>query len=187
MQKIYYQSQAARIGAGTILLLFGLSPLILVFYLNVVKEGMSVTNLFEIIFNANDLFAKSAFLMLLALYAAPATAGFLFIKNSKKVVQLEFREKDVRFVCLPKVKSKGDIWAMGFGYRLDYKTIPYKNIKGVEIIGKRNARRIKIETGETSQMLNVMVGAAVAEEIKQFIESKAQQTPSKSKRSRSTT
>lgn len=185
MQKIYYQSQMARIGAGTILLLFGLSPLILVFYLDVVKEGMPVTNLVKIIFNADDLFPK---LVLLALYVAPATAGFMFIKNSRKVVRLEFRDDDVRYVCLPKVRSKGDIWAMGFGYWLDYKTIPYKNIKGVEITGKRNARRIKIETGKKSQILNIMISAAEAEEIKQFIERKIQQTPpAKSKRPRRAT
>ena len=185
MQRVYYQSQVARIAAGTILLMFGLSPLILIFYINVVRDSLSVTQVLQAIFNTNDVFAKFACLIILALYAAPATTGFLFIKNSKNVAQLEFREKDIRFVSLPKMKSKGDVWAMGFGYCLDYQTIPYQNIVGIEITGKKNAKRIKIETGETSQVLNITVGASEAEEIKTFIKGKSHEIlPPKSKRSR---
>lgn len=171
MKTIYYQSQAGRIVAGSILLLFGLSPWMFVFYINVIKDGQSFRNIFSSFFKmfSNDLFFALCFLVIMALYFIIVYFGFLFIKNSKKIIKLEFREKEIFFVKPPKIKSKGDVWVTGFGYKQQYATLPYKVITAVELIKDFNLYMVAVHTGTQTEKLNIRVTLTEAETIKKFI------------------
>lgn len=171
MKRIYYQSQAARVVAGSILILFGLSPWMIAFYINVIKDDQSFRKFFSSFFKIfnNDLFFGFCFLFLMALYFIPVFFGFLFIKNSKKIIKLEFRDNGIYFVKPPKMKSKGDVWVTGFGYRQQYTTLPYKVITSVELIKNIKWCMIVVKTGTQTQKLNISFTPNEAETIIEFI------------------
>jgi hypothetical protein len=174
MKRIYYQPAVFRMLAGIILLFIGLSPVMFHIFLGI-SDHQSPWEIFRSffgIYTSGGIVGIIFSLLLTAFFTFMTVIGFLFIKNAKRTVKLEFTENEIRFVKLV-IKTRGDVLATGFGYFQNYETVKYKDIEEVELVAYGQKKLLNIMTKTKTQVqLNILVPEAEAVEIKEFLKQK---------------